>query len=36
VTIKSVLSRRLGLEGAEETLAALRAAGGAEDDDGDD
>jgi hypothetical protein len=35
-TIKHVLAARLGLEGAEETLAALRAAGSTEDNDADD
>lgn len=35
-TIKQVLAARLGLEGAEETLAALRAAGTEDDDHADD
>lgn len=32
ITIKQVLAQRLGLEGADEVLCALRAAGTAEDD----
>jgi hypothetical protein len=35
-TIKQVLAQRLGLEGADEVLCALRAAGTEEDDHADD